>query len=276
MIALLLRLGACAAGGAVAWRAVPAAAEALAKRACARAGGGGADGLLADGFPLERFLALRRWRPACALLMAAWCLLLTTLPLAPLPAAALCVCGFALAVAVLCDLSDKLIPWESCALLAASGALAQIASGGPAALASGLLFALLVLAVCVVTDALLARIHGARARAALKKEAAADSAAAELDASHEDAPRAPAPRADAPAPEAPSAIGGGDLRCMAALALASGQAAPLGLALSCLLAAAFGLVALVAGRLGLRQGMPFAPFFLPWILCAALCCAGLI
>lgn len=68
------------------------------------------------------------------------------------------------------------------------------------------------------------------------------------------------------------AIGGGDVRCIAALALGSGQAAFMGFAASCLAAAFFGLLGVLAKRRSMKEGMPMAPFFLVWLVCLAICC----
>lgn len=69
------------------------------------------------------------------------------------------------------------------------------------------------------------------------------------------------------------AIGGGDVRCIAALSLGSGQVAFAGFAASCLAAALFGLLGVLAKRRSLKEGMPMAPFFLVWLVCLALYCA---
>lgn len=68
-----------------------------------------------------------------------------------------------------------------------------------------------------------------------------------------------------------AAVGHGDVRCMAALSLASGPAAPLGLFACYACAGAFSLAGLAAGRLTLRGGLPMAPFLALWLAAAFAC-----
>ncbi len=68
-------------------------------------------------------------------------------------------------------------------------------------------------------------------------------------------------------------VGHGDIRCMAALSLATGAAAPAGLLACYMSAAAFSLAGLAARRLTLRSGIPMAPFLSLWLACGVACLA---
>ena len=67
-------------------------------------------------------------------------------------------------------------------------------------------------------------------------------------------------------------IGYGDVRCMAALSLASGVATPVGAALCYGGAAAFSLAGIAAGKLSWRSGIPMAPFLAAWLVGGACAC----
>ena len=163
--------------------------------------------------------------------MGAWASLLVALGLPVSVAATLCLCGLAMAAAVACDVRMRLIPWESCAAMAAAGAAAQLLARGAWGLVWGAACGVAVLGVCAAVNAGFRRLRGEEA------------------------------------------VGGGDLRCMAALSLASGPAAATGFALSYLAAALVGGCAVALRRMDAHQGMPMAPFYVPWLVCAALCCA---
>lgn len=60
-------------------------------------------------------------------------------------------------------------------------------------------------------------------------------------------------------------VGQGDVRCMAALSLASGSGVLAGAFACYAAAAAFSLAGLAARRLTLRDGIPFAPFLAVWL-----------
>lgn len=62
-------------------------------------------------------------------------------------------------------------------------------------------------------------------------------------------------------------VGRGDMRCMAALSVASGAAAPLGFAACYVTAAAFSLGGMAVGKLTLSDGIPMAPFLGVWLAC---------
>lgn len=63
------------------------------------------------------------------------------------------------------------------------------------------------------------------------------------------------------------AVGRGDIRCMAALSLASGMGAFCGFVVCYLAAALFALVGCLLHRLGLKDGVPMAPFLSAWFVC---------
>lgn len=60
-------------------------------------------------------------------------------------------------------------------------------------------------------------------------------------------------------------VGGGDVRCMVALSIASGRAAPLGCAACFACAALVALVGCASGKMNRREAMPLAPFFCLWL-----------
>ncbi len=67
------------------------------------------------------------------------------------------------------------------------------------------------------------------------------------------------------------AIGGGDIRCMFALSLATGSYAPVGFSACFLCAAVFGLLAGRRSRDGGKRTMPLAPYLSLWLVCGWLC-----
>lgn len=60
-------------------------------------------------------------------------------------------------------------------------------------------------------------------------------------------------------------VGGGDVRCMAALSVASGFAAPAGFAACFLAAAVVALVKCVMGKARAGDAMPLAPYLCVWL-----------
>lgn len=66
-----------------------------------------------------------------------------------------------------------------------------------------------------------------------------------------------------------TAVGYGDVRCMAALSLACGATAPLGFAACYACAGAFSLGGLALRRLVPSDGIPMAPFLALWLACGA-------
>ncbi len=134
----------------------------------------------------------------------------------------LAACIAAMLSGVACDLRARMIPLESCVMLAAFGLAFQFSRGGLPALGSGIVAVVVVLAICWIAR----RFFGQNVRS----------------------------------------IGGGDMRCMVALSLATGPGALTG-ALACYIAAsAFSIVGLVSRRLGRRDGIAMAPFLALWLV----------
>lgn len=147
----------------------------------------------------------------------------------PMPAAALAVAAAAMAAAVACDLRARIVPLETCALLAAAGIAFQASTAGIEGVLAGCAFAAFAVLCCLAVNRLFGRTG-----------------------------RAP--------------VGFGDVRCMAALSLASGMATPVGAALCYGGAAAFSLAGIAAGRLSWSSGIPMAPFLAAWLVGGALAC----
>lgn len=191
-------------------------------------------GLVAEGAHAVRHEALQHdrctfvakpWqRVMCACSCAAWFATLVLAGVVVLPAIALALCGVAMAVAVVCDLRARIIPLETCAVVALMGVVAQLALGGVSALVTGSVFATLVGAGCLLVNRLV-RGHMLP-------------------------------------------VGRGDVRCMVALSLASGSAAPVGLFACYVCAAACSLAGIAAGKLTLKSGFPMAPFLAVWLVAA--------
>lgn len=64
-------------------------------------------------------------------------------------------------------------------------------------------------------------------------------------------------------------VGWGDARCMVALSLATGAAAPVGFAACYASAAACALAGIATHKLSPRDGIPMAPFLAVWLMCAS-------
>lgn len=73
----------------------------------------------------------------------------------------------------------------------------------------------------------------------------------------------------AAARDRPAMVGGGDARCMAALSLATGAAAPFGFAACFAVAAAYAVIRFLDGSIAWSEGFPFAPFLCAWLALAA-------
>lgn len=148
-------------------------------------------------------------------------------------AAGLCIslsfvlCLVAMTTATVCDLQARVIPIEACVVIAVSGVVFQVMTGGLAGVGSGALFAVGVVAVCSLINRLC--------------------------------------RARSP----PDAVGGGDIRCMAALSLASGAGAFWGMAACYACASVFSALGCLFRRLKIRDGVPMAPFLAVWLACGA-------
>lgn len=65
------------------------------------------------------------------------------------------------------------------------------------------------------------------------------------------------------------AVGGGDIRCMAALSLASGAGAFCGMVACYACASVFSVLGCLFRRLKIRDGVPMAPFLAVWLACGA-------
>lgn len=171
--------------------------------------------------------AARPWqRAALAVLAGGGCCLLAMVRPGPLAAASLAACGLFMVAAVVCDLRARMLPLECCAVVAAAGAVFQVAVAGVAGLGAGLAFGLLVSVGCCAGNRLMGKGGSAP-------------------------------------------VGWGDVRCMAALSLATGAGAPFGFAVCYVGAALFSLAGLAARRLSVRDGIPMAPFLAVWLVCGA-------
>ena len=202
-------------------REIPAVADELLRRAYSRIN----EVVLHEGWsPVE--IASRREYSACSSIGAACGVVFVGSHIDALRAFLLSICAFAMAVAVLCDVRARLIPFETCGVLAFAGSILQIQIGGFAGLTVGAVCAGVIMAGCGIANRMLRRSG--------------------------------------------EAVGWGDVRCMGALSLASGELAPLGFALSYGLAALYGLCGLAARTLSWSDGMPMAPFFVAWFMCVVV------
>lgn len=139
--------------------------------------------------------------------------------------AALFTCVVALMAATVCDLRARIIPFETCVVVAVAGTAFQAVFKGLPALGAGALFAVVVVAGCSIAN------RFCRARCPT------------------------------------DAIGRGDIRCMAALSLATGMGAFCGFVVCYTCAALFALAGCLLHRLGLKDGVPMAPFLSVWFVC---------
>lgn len=146
-----------------------------------------------------------------------------------LPGAALAVATTAMTVAVVCDLRARMVPLETCAVLALAGVAFQGSLVGVEGALAGGAFAAVVVAGCWAVNGLFGRTGNAP-------------------------------------------VGYGDVRCMAALSLASGFATPLGIAACYGSAAVFSLGGIAMRRLSFKSGIPMAPFLALWLLFGAGAC----
>ena len=138
------------------------------------------------------------------------------------------VCIACMGAIVLFDMTTRLIPTPLCWVMGVVGLTAQAYVGGCDSVTAGALGACCVPAVCLGADAL----AQAGKKGAGRREL----------------------------------IGGGDVRCMMALALATGSQWLAG-ALACFAAASVcGLIARALGKLQPGEPFPFAPFLALWLL----------
>lgn len=134
-------------------------------------------------------------------------------------------CFFAMLIAVVCDIRARILPLECCVVLAVSAVVFQMEAGGIAGVGVGLIWALVVVSVCLALN------HFTQ-----------DS----------------------------QAIGYGDIRCMAALSIASGYNSGVGFSVCYIVAALCALVGLISKKLTLHTALPMAPFLLLWLVCGIL------
>ncbi|WP_251231390.1 prepilin peptidase [Adlercreutzia aquisgranensis] len=139
------------------------------------------------------------------------------------------------------DLRRRRIPRASCYGVALCGLAAQLLGHGVPTLAWGLAYALVAMLLCAF--ALRASRLLARRRCPSQ-------------------PPGVVPGAAQGAP--PSPIGGGDIRLIAALCVATGPSAPSGVALCAAGTVAVCAIGLACGRLRWRDGVPYAPFLALW------------
>ena len=140
------------------------------------------------------------------------------------------VCIAAMAAIVLFDMTIRIIPCGLCWLLAGSGLALQAGMHGAGGVAAGACWAI-VLYACT-------RIAAHAVNRRLGSEGAA--------------------------------IGGGDMRCMAALSLATGPYAPCGFAVCFGVAALWAAVARMRKRLLPGEPFAFAPFLALWFAAGVL------
>ena len=144
--------------------------------------------------------------------------------------AACMACSAAMAAIVLYDDAARIIPRNLCWLLGVAGIALQACSGGMLAVAFGLAWAI---AFYLVSSITLWWIDGRKG----KKE--------------------------------PS-LGGGDVRCMAALSLATGPGAPVGFAACFTAAALWAAIERVRRRMKAGEAFAFAPFLALWLAVGVL------
>lgn len=165
-------------------------------------------------------------RVLCALLLA---LLFMGVGLSGAPlylALLLAAAAFATALAVVCDLRARVIPWECCALVAGAGAVFQLLVFGWRGFLGAVCTAAVVYVVCRVVN----RLLGGGGQM-----------------------------------EGQEAVGGGDVRLMMALSILCGAATGTA-ALACFAVAALVAIAgLVLKKLQPKTGMPLAPFLAVWM-----------
>lgn len=139
------------------------------------------------------------------------------------------------------DVASLEIETVACILLGVSGFAFQLMVHGMGAAFAGLGFGLLVCALCLFLERVLARWHAQHS----------------LDSMTE------------------GSLGAGDSLCLVSLSASSGFHAPAGFALFCLSSAVYALVRLNALKGSWSDTMPMAPFFLLWFAFSlALCLKG--
>lgn len=144
--------------------------------------------------------------------------------------AACMACSAAMALIVLCDDEARIIPRGLCWLLAVAGIALQGCAGGVPAIAAGAIWAVVFY---LISRTALWLVDGRKDR------------------------------------EEPS-LGGGDVRCIMALSLATGPGAPVG-SVACFAAAAiWAVIERVRGRMKAGEAFAFAPFLALWLVVGVL------
>ncbi len=144
--------------------------------------------------------------------------------------AACMACSAAMALIVLCDDEVRIIPRGLCWLLAIAGTALQGCAGGVPAIAVGAIWAV---AFYLISRTALWLVDGRKGR------------------------------------EEPS-LGGGDVRCMMALSLATGPGAPIGSAACFAAAAIWAAIERVRGHMEAGEAFAFAPFLALWLVVGVL------
>ncbi len=147
--------------------------------------------------------------------------------------------GLALAVvlvmaeAVRCDVAHRLVPRELCALMAVAGGAFQLLAFGWATFAGALVFAACAIALCCALSFLVRRLSDE---------------------------------------EATPPLGGGDVRCIGAIAIATGRGAFLALGAGAIAAALFCTVRFVVRSPNRRKPIPLAPFLMLGLMVGLVAC----
>ena len=139
-------------------------------------------------------------------------------------------CALSMTAIVVFDSTTRLIPRFLCGALACAGIVLQLFANGAHGVMAGVLWAVAVLVSVAVLTWVSMRVMGMAERP----------------------------------------IGGGDVRCMVALSLATGPGAPWGLAACFLSAAAWAVLARVQSRLLPGEPFAFAPFLAIWLAVGVL------
>lgn len=168
-----------------------------------------------------------------------------------------------MACALQCDLAFRVIPREACWAMALLGAALQAVRSGGAGVAAGCLFAFGTTALCSGLNRVARwRIRRKRTGRACEGEGrGAERLGCDAARAWGDAQGSPATCDSG----ASCMVGGGDVRCMAALSVASGFAAPAGFAACFLAAAVVALAKCAMGKARAGDAMPLAPYLCVWL-----------
>lgn len=138
-----------------------------------------------------------------------------------------------MAEAVRCDVAHRLVPRELCALMAVAGGAFQLLAFGWATFAGALVFAACAIALCCALSFLVRRLSDE---------------------------------------EATPPLGGGDVRCIGAIAIATGRGAFLALGAGAIAAALFCTVRFVVRSPNRRRPIPLAPFLMLGLMVGLVAC----